>query len=98
MATVESLFARAWVRRHNAVHDALSRRFCYGLYDGERIEPFRRAEGTVPVLFAIPPMSDVNGPLPHPGVRILQTILRHQGVRCEVLNYNLPVRGTPSPT
>lgn len=60
------------------------------MYDGDRLDAFRQAEGAVPVLFCIPSMSDVNGALPHPGVQILQTILRHQGVRCEVLNYNLP--------
>jgi radical SAM superfamily enzyme YgiQ (UPF0313 family) len=87
---IETLLARTWVRSYDSVTGALSRRVCYGLYDGNRLEEYRRRWGDVPVLFGIPPMSDVNGPLPHPGVRILQRILRHHGVRCEVLNYNLP--------
>ena len=78
------------MRTYDVVNDALSSRVCYGLYDGDRLGAFRRDGGDVPVLFCIPPMSDVNGALPHPGVQILQTILRHQGMRCEILNYNLP--------
>jgi radical SAM superfamily enzyme YgiQ (UPF0313 family) len=85
-----ALLAKTWVRTYDVVTDALSSRVCYGLYDGNRFAAFRRDGGDVPVLFCIPPMSDVNGALPHPGVQILQTILRHQGVRCEILNYNLP--------
>jgi radical SAM superfamily enzyme YgiQ (UPF0313 family) len=85
-----ALLAKTWVRTYDVVNDALSSRVCYGLYDGNRLDAFRRDGGDVPVLFCIPPMSDVNGALPHPGVQILQTILRHQGVRCEILNYNLP--------
>jgi radical SAM superfamily enzyme YgiQ (UPF0313 family) len=85
-----ALLAKTWVRTYDVVNDAISSRVCYGLYDGNRLDAFRRAGGDVPVLFCIPPMSDVNGALPHPGVQILQTILRHQGVRCEILNYNLP--------
>lgn len=85
-----AFLAKTWVRTYDVVNDALSSRVCYGLYDGNRLDPFRRSDGDVPVLFCIPPMSDVNGALPHPGVQILQTILRHQGIRCEILNYNLP--------
>src|SRR6188768_2258111 len=85
-----ALLAKTWVRTYDVVNDAISSRVCYGLYDGNRLAAFRRDGGEVPVLFCIPPMSDVNGALPHPGVQILQTILRHQGVRCEILNYNLP--------
>ncbi len=85
-----ALLARTWVRTYDAVTGALSSRVCYGLYDGTSMDAHRRMHGDVPVLFCIPPMSDVNGALPHPGVEILQTILRHDGVRTEVLNYNLP--------
>jgi radical SAM superfamily enzyme YgiQ (UPF0313 family) len=87
---LDTLLARAWVRSYDTVTSALSKRLCYGLYDGDRLEPHRRAHGDVQVLFCIPPMSDVNGALPHPGVQILETILRDQGFSCEVLNYNLP--------
>jgi radical SAM superfamily enzyme YgiQ (UPF0313 family) len=87
---LDTLLARLWVRSYDAMNSALSKRFCYGLYDGNRLEPHYAARGDVQVLFCIPPMSDVNGALPHPGVEILQTILRAQGFRCEVLNYNLP--------
>ncbi len=94
---VDTLLARTWVRSYDSVTGALSKRVCYGLYDGERLEPYRQAGGDVPVLFAIPAMSDVNGALPHPGVHILQRILRHQGIRCEVLNYNLPTMNPREP-
>lgn len=87
---LDVLLARTWVRSYDAVSGAISRRLCYGLYDGDRLEAFQKAGGDVPVVFAVPSMSDVNGALPHPGVHILQRILRHQGTRCEVLNYNLP--------
>jgi len=87
---LDTLLARTWVRSYDAVTSALSKRFCYGLYDGDRLESHYAARGDVQVLFCIPPMSDVNGALPHPGVEILQTILRAQGFRCEVFNYNLP--------
>ena len=90
MAGLDTKLAGAWVRFHGAINERRSRRVCHGLYDGDRLEAFRRARGEVPVLFAIPAMSDVNGALPHPGVRVLQTILRHQGIGCEVINYNLP--------
>jgi radical SAM superfamily enzyme YgiQ (UPF0313 family) len=87
---VDKFLARTWVRSYDAATRAISDRVCYGLYDGRRTEAFRRQSGPVSVLFCIPSMSDVNGALPHPGVQILQTILRHQGVTCEVVNYNLP--------
>jgi radical SAM superfamily enzyme YgiQ (UPF0313 family) len=87
---LDTLLARTWVHSYDAVTSALSRHFCYGLYDGDRLEPHRRTHGDVQVLFAIPAMSDVNGALPHPGVQVLQTILRDRGFRSEVLNYNLP--------
>lgn len=87
---VDTLLARTWVRSYDSVTGALSRRVCHGLYDGDRLKTYRREWGDLPVLFVIPPMSDINGALPHPGVHILQRVLRHQGVRCEVLNYNLP--------
>jgi hypothetical protein len=35
--------------------------------------------------------------VPHPGVHVLQRILRHQGIRCEVLNHNLPVMNPRDP-
>jgi radical SAM superfamily enzyme YgiQ (UPF0313 family) len=85
------LAVRAWLRANGAVMERLSRRVCHGFYDGRNLASHRRTHGATPVLFAIPPMSDVNGALPHPGVRVLQTILRHDGVGCEVINYNLPV-------
>jgi radical SAM superfamily enzyme YgiQ (UPF0313 family) len=86
-----SRMANLWVGLHTGINGALSRRLCHGFYDGRNLQSFRDKNGEVPVLFAIPAMSDVNGALPHPGVRVLQTILRHAGTRCEVLNYNLPV-------
>jgi len=82
---------RSWLKVHGLVTEALAKRVSFGMYDGRNLRERGRGEGAVPVLFAIPPMSDVNGALPHPGVRVLQTILRHDGVPCEVLNYNLPV-------
>jgi radical SAM superfamily enzyme YgiQ (UPF0313 family) len=88
---VDILAVRAWLRANGILTEALSKRICHGFYDGRNLANHRRDHGAVPVLFAIPPMSDVNGALPHPGVRVLQTILRHDGVRCEVINYNLPV-------
>ena len=84
------LFARSWVWLHGRLSDSLSRWRCYGIYDGDRLEDFRREHGSVPVLLAIPPMSDVNGALPHPGVRVLQSVLRDQQIACEVMNYTLP--------
>lgn len=63
----------------------------YGLYHGGNLDGFAEEHGSVPVLLTIPPMNDREGALIHPGVRILQTILRHRGVSCEVLNYNLPI-------
>jgi anaerobic magnesium-protoporphyrin IX monomethyl ester cyclase len=95
--SLETMLARTWVRSYDSVTDALSRRVCHGLYDGERLEPYRQASGEVPVVFAIPAMSDVNGALVHPGVHILQRILRHEGIRCEVLNYNLPTLNPREP-
>src|SRR4030095_15014463 len=74
---------------YDALTGAVSKRFCYGPYDGNRLDAFGR-ENPAAVLLAIPPMSDVNGALPHPGVHILQRVLRHQGLPCEILNYNLP--------
>jgi len=87
---VDALLARTWVRTYDSIVNAISSRVCYGLYDGENVADFRQTRGDVPVLFCIPSMSDVNGALPHPGVHILQSILRHQNVGCEVVNYNLP--------
>jgi len=97
MPSIDVLLARTWVRSYDAIGEALSRRVCHGLYDGDHLDRFAAEQGGVPVLFAIPPMSDVNGALPHPGVRVLQTVLRHQGERCEVLNYNLPVNNPRDP-
>jgi len=91
MFALDHLMARGWVRLHSGVMNRISRRVCYGLHDGGNLKEFVATKGEVPVLFAIPAMSDVNGALPHPGVRVLQTILRHQGIACEVINYNLPV-------
>lgn len=34
---LDTLLARVWVRSYDAVTSALSKRFCYGLYDGDRI-------------------------------------------------------------
>ncbi|HKQ62711.1 MAG TPA: radical SAM protein [Candidatus Polarisedimenticolaceae bacterium] len=89
--SLDHLAVKGWVRAYSAATGLVSRHVVHGLYDGRRLEPFARRQGPVSVLFAIPPMSDVNGALPHPGVQILQTILRHRGVSCEILNYNLPV-------
>src|SRR5689334_3790352 len=86
---LDRFLARSWVRSYDAMTDAVSSRLCYGFYDGNRLEAFGR-KNPASVILAIPPMSDVNGALPHPGVHILQRILRHQGISCEVLNYNLP--------
>jgi radical SAM superfamily enzyme YgiQ (UPF0313 family) len=97
MPSIDVLLAKTWVRLYTGVTAAFSRSLCYGLYNGKNLAPAREAQGEVPVLFAIPPMSDVNGALPHPGVRVLQTILRHQGISCEVLNYNLPVKNPREP-
>lgn len=90
--------ARWWVRGHDRLTEALSTRICHGIHDGERLRAFRQQHGNVPVLLTIPAMSDVNGALPHPGVKILQTILRDQGTPCEVLNYNLPTVNPRDPT
>lgn len=67
-----------------------SKHLCWGLYNGRNLESFRREHGETPVLLIVPPMSDREGALIHPGVEILQTILRSRGVACEVLNYGLP--------
>jgi len=91
------LAARTWVRSHGWLTEALRKRICHGIYDGARLGEFRRQHGRVPVLLAIPPMSDVNGALPHPGVRILQTVLRDQQIPCEVINYNLPTANPRDP-
>ncbi|MFK7985351.1 MAG: radical SAM protein [Sandaracinaceae bacterium] len=96
-ARLQMSLARAWVSAYDAVTDRVSRRLCYGLYDGRRLASRFDAEGPVPVLLVIPPMSDVNGALPHPGVRVLQSVLRDRGVACEVLNYNLPCREPRDP-
>lgn len=90
MASIVTLLARSWVRTHTAATAAISKHFCYGLYDGDNLEAFQQEHGDVPVLLVIPAMSDVNGALPHPGVRVLQSVLRHEGIPCEVINYNLP--------
>jgi len=91
MSSLDPLLARTWVRLHSSLVDQISRRVCHGFYDGNRLEAFARRQGQVPVALMIPPMSDVNGALPHPGVGVLQAIVRHHGIPCEVLNYNLPV-------
>jgi radical SAM superfamily enzyme YgiQ (UPF0313 family) len=87
---IDTVLARSWVRTYDAITNVISSRVCYGLYDGDNLASFRQTHGDTPVLFCIPSMSDVNGALPHPGVHILQSILRHRGLRCEVMNYNLP--------
>ncbi|HMH54428.1 MAG TPA: radical SAM protein [Candidatus Acidoferrum sp.] len=89
--SLDRVAIKGWVRAYTAATDLVGRHVAYGLYDGRNLEQFQRDHGPTPVLFAIPPMSDVNGALPHPGVQILQTILRHRGVACEIVNYNLPV-------
>jgi radical SAM superfamily enzyme YgiQ (UPF0313 family) len=86
---VDKFLARVWVKSYDSVTEIISRRLCYGLYDGNRLDALHD-DRACPVILAIPPMSDVNGALPHPGVHILQRVLRHQGIPCEVLNYNLP--------
>jgi radical SAM superfamily enzyme YgiQ (UPF0313 family) len=98
MLSLDTFLAKTWVRSYTAVTGVLSRHLCYGHHDGNNLDRFRESRGEVPVLFAIPAMSDVNGALPHPGVRTLQTILRHEGIPCEVINYNLPVMNPADPT
>lgn len=97
MPSIIAPLARAWVHAHSALTDGLSLRICHGPYDGRNLRRSRDASGDAPVLLVIPPMSDVNGPLPHPGVSILQRILRAEGLGCEVINYNLPVRNPREP-
>lgn len=74
-----------------------SNHVCWGLYNGKNLERFRREHGETPVLLIVPPMSDREGALIHPGVQILQTILRSRGVGCEVLNYGLPTANPHDP-
>lgn len=97
MPSVDATVARTWVRLHSGLRDQVSRRTCHGFYDGDRLDAFAREQGSVPVVLVIPAMSDVNGALPHPGVSVLQTVLRHRGIRCEVINYNLPIRNPGEP-
>lgn len=66
-----------------------SSHLCYGLYDGNNLAAFKQKHGEVPVLLMIPPMSDREGALLHPGVQILQTVLRSESIPCETLNYGL---------
>lgn len=97
MARIDAALARTWVRLYTGALDQLSRRACEGFYDGDRADAYARDHGSVPVVLVIPAMSDVNGALPHPGVAVLQAILRHQGVPCEVVNYNLPINHPRDP-
>ncbi|CAN5465842.1 hypothetical protein BH10PSE12_BH10PSE12_15650 [soil metagenome] len=77
--------AADWLTRWQAA------RRCDDLYDGDNLGAFRREHGDVDVMLVAPPMADREGALIHPGIQILQTILRRRGIGCEVLNYNLPV-------
>jgi len=70
---------------------------CHDLYDGRNLEAFAQTNGGAQVLLTAPPMADREGALLHPGIQILQTILRDRGVTCEVLNYNLPVTNPADP-
>lgn len=97
MPNFDATVARTWVRLHSGLRDQVSRRICHGFYDGDRLESFAQEHGPVPVVLVIPAMSDVNGALPHPGVSVLQAVLRHRGIRCEVINYNLPIRNPLEP-
>lgn len=97
MPDLDTLLARTWVGLHTGLIDRVSRNICHGFYDGNRLDAHARRQGPVPVVLVIPPMSDVNGALPHPGVGVLQTIARHHGIACEVLNYNLPVNHPRDP-
>lgn len=68
----------------------VSRFGCVGLYDGRKAANHVTKFGDVDVILTSPPMADREGALIHPGVHILQNILRSQNITCEVLNYNLP--------
>jgi len=88
---------RAGLRLLDLTKAAMSAYKCYGLYDGRKLIGWRREHGDAPVLLIIPRMSDREGALIHPGVQILQTMLRQQGIGCEVLNYGLPVSHPSDP-
>src|SRR5678815_2652514 len=88
---VDKFLARVWVKSYDGVTEVISRRLCFGLYDGNRLDALR-AEHSCPVILAIPPMSDVNGALPHPGVHILQRVLRHQGIGLSLIHISEPTR------
>src|SRR5947199_10764000 len=75
----------------NARLRILSRFTCCGIYDGRNLPAFAREHGPVDVLLVAPSMADREGALIHPGIQILQTVLRDGDVTCEILNYNLPV-------
>lgn len=72
-------------------------RHCDDLYDGANLDAFAREHGATDVLLIAPPMADREGALIHPGIQILQTILRSRDIHCEVLNYNLPVADPADP-
>ncbi|MDX0001595.1 radical SAM protein [Sinorhizobium meliloti] len=67
------------------------------IYNGARLKGFREKHGETDVLLIAPPMADREGALIHPGIQILQTILRVRGISCEILNYNLPVARPAQP-
>jgi radical SAM superfamily enzyme YgiQ (UPF0313 family) len=85
------------LRLYDGTKNTLSALKSYGLYDGRNLEPYRRRHGEIPVVLIVPRMSDREGALIHPGLQILQTILRTRGVGCEVLNYGLPVSNPRDP-
>jgi radical SAM superfamily enzyme YgiQ (UPF0313 family) len=81
---------RALIAASDGIPRVLSTFRCYGLYDGRSLGRFRETHGDVGVVLVSPAMADREGALLHPGIHILQTILRDRGITCEVLNYNLP--------
>jgi len=74
-----------------------SRLRCYDIYDGDNLKGFAAQSGGIDVILVAPPMADREGALLHPGIQILQTILRNRGISCEIVNYNLPVKHPADP-
>ena len=81
---------RAVIATSDRLPRILSTVRCYGLYNGRRLAEYRAVHGKVDVILVSPAMADREGALLHPGIHILQTILRDKNITCEVLNYNLP--------
>lgn len=88
---------RAAIRALDGVTSAMSALKCYGLYDARSLATYRNQHDQIPVVLIIPRMSDREGALIHPGVQILQTVLRNLGIGCEVFNYGLPVSHPSDP-